>query len=176
MRELSKGSVNTELERSYFDVYGYTFSISGPAGDALVGAWQDFTYFKTEAADGVHAIEMIDCAPDYDALLVLATTRKLLTLLGVACLQYFGDNAIVLRKTTNEYFQYLFGPWDCPRIKITKHGQIQLQTMYATDPRRRYFTRSFRSTGLSFRLNWPTMASGVGAFRRVLTNIRHKRI
>jgi hypothetical protein len=66
-----------------------------------------------------------------------ATSRKPLTLLGAPCLQYFGNNAIVLRKTTNEYFQYLFGPWDCPRIKITKHGQIQLQTMCVTDPRRR---------------------------------------
>ena len=49
-----------------------------------------------------------------------ATSRKPLTLLGAPCLQYFGNKAIVLRKTTNEYFQYLFGPWDAHKAGFAK--------------------------------------------------------
>ena len=55
-------------------------------------------------------------------------------------------------KTTDEYFQYLFGPWDCTRTKFVKHRQAPPQYMYATGPKRLYFIRSFRSTGLSSRL------------------------
>ena len=51
-----------------FDVYGYKFTISGPEGDALSGAWQDFLYFKTEFCDEADLIEIVDSEPDYDAL------------------------------------------------------------------------------------------------------------
>ena len=81
-----------------------------------------------------------------------------LTLIGALCPQHFENMAIALRKTTNEYFQYLFEPWDCPHINFVSNGQIQLQYTYATGPRRSYSTRSFRSTGLSFKLNLPAMA------------------
>lgn len=50
---------------------------------------------------------------------------QLASVKGVLYLHRFENEAIVCAKTTNEYFQYLFGPWDWPRIKITKHGQIQ---------------------------------------------------
>jgi hypothetical protein len=39
-----------KLECSFFDVYGYKFSISGTPGVALTGACQDFAYFKNARA------------------------------------------------------------------------------------------------------------------------------
>ena len=81
-----------------------------------------------------------------------------LTLIGALCPQRFENMAIALYTTTNEYFLYLFGSWDCSRTKLFKHLQIHLRYMYATGPRRQYSTRSFRSTGRSFRPNWPAMA------------------
>ena len=83
---------------------------------------------------------------------------KNLTLIGAVYSRHFENKSIVQRKTTNEYFQYLFEPWDCHHTKPARTGQIHLQHMYATGPRRPYSTRSFVITGLSFRLNWPVMA------------------
>ena len=84
-------------------------------------------------------------------------TSKNLTLISSLYPQYFENKAIVLHKTTNEYFQYLFEPWDyC--TKLVRNSQIHLQYMYATGLRRHCSTRSFRNTGLSFRLNLPAMA------------------
>jgi len=54
-------------------------------------------------------------------------------------------------KTTNEYFQYLFGSWDCLHTMSTWQSQTPQELTYAIVPRRLYSTRSFRSTGLSFR-------------------------
>jgi len=82
-----------------------------------------------------------------------------MTLINTLCSQHFEKRAIAPCKTTSEYFLYLFEPWDYPRTKITKHGQIQLQSMYVIVPRRHYFTRSFRSTGLNFRPSWLAMTS-----------------
>ena len=90
-----------------------------------------------------------------------------LTLIGALCPKYFENKAIVICKTTNEYFQYLFEPWNCLYTKsvpqgslsgltgphLLGHSQIHLQYMYATDQRGPYSTRSFRSTGLSFKLS-----------------------
>jgi hypothetical protein len=70
------------------------------------------------------------------------------------CSHHFENNSIVLGKTTNEYFQYLFAPWDCSRTKIIRLGQTQLQSMYATGPRRPYFTSSSGSTAPSRRYAW----------------------
>ena len=64
----------------------------------------------------------------------------------------------MLRKTTNEYFLYLFAPWDYPHTEFARNGQIHLQFMYATGPKRHYSTRLFRSTGPNFRPNWLAMA------------------
>ncbi len=96
-----------------------------------------------------------------------------LTLIGALCPQHFENMAIALRKTANEYFPYLFGSWNCSRTKFAKNGQIQLQHMYATGPRRLYFTRSFRSTGPSFRLNWPVMTS---IYQRTLDRMSRCRV
>jgi hypothetical protein len=63
-----------------------------------------------------------------------------------------------LGKTTNEYCPYLFAPWDYSHRNTKKYGQTQLPSTYATGPRRLYSTKSFRNTGLNFRLNWPVMA------------------
>ena len=84
---------------------------------------------------------------------------------GVLYSQYFRNKAIVLCKAAIEYFQYLFAPWNYSHTKPAKHRQSPLQYMYATGPRRRYFTRSLRSTGLSLRLSWPAMA---GPYRQTL--------
>jgi len=84
---------------------------------------------------------------------------KNLTLIGAIYSRYFENKPIVLGKTTNEYCSYLFAPWHCSSTKIVKYPQTQLQSTYATGPRRLYSTRSFRSTGLNFRLSWPAMAS-----------------
>ena len=83
---------------------------------------------------------------------------KNLTLIGAVYSRHFENKSIVQRKTTNEYFQYLFEPWNCSRTKFTRNGQNHLPYMCATDPKRHYSTRSFMSTGLSFRLSWPAMA------------------
>jgi len=69
--------------------------------------------------------------------------------------------AIVLCKTTNEYFLYLFEPWSCIYNKSNAHGETYLQFMYATVLRQPCSTKSFRNTGLNFRLNWPAMANTV---------------
>jgi hypothetical protein len=79
-------------------------------------------------------------------------------LIGTFCPRHLENMAIVLRKPTNEYFQYLFEPWDYTRTKLVRNSQIHLRYMYATGLRRHYSTRSFRSTGLSSRLNLPAMA------------------
>ena len=71
--------------------------------------------------------------------------------------QHFENDAIVHRKATNEYFQYLFGPRDCSRTKSARYGQTPQELTYATVPRRLYSTRSFGSTGLSFRPGWPAV-------------------
>ena len=47
---------------------------------------------------------------------------KNLTLIKALYSQHFENQAIVLSKTTNEYFQYLFAPWHRSRSKIVKHG------------------------------------------------------
>ena len=94
-------------------------------------------------------------------------TGKSLTFTISAYAQQSENDAIVHRKTTNEYFKYSFGPWDCSRTKLFKHRQNPPQYMCATGPGRRYFTRSFRSTGRSSRLNWPVMAS---VYRRMSQN------
>ncbi len=86
------------------------------------------------------------------------SSSKILTLIGAFYSQHFEKKAIAACKTTNEYFLYLFGSWDCSRTKLTRNGQMQLQHMYATGPRRLYFTKSFRSTGRSFRPSWQVMA------------------
>jgi len=90
---------------------------------------------------------------------ILIIMAKNLTLIGVLCLQYFENRAIAPCKPTNEYFQYLFEPWNCSRTKPVHHHQSPPAFMYATGPRRLYFTRSFRSIGLSFRPNWLAMTS-----------------
>jgi len=59
---------------------------------------------------------------------------KNLTLIKALYSQHFESQAIVPAKTTNEYFQYLFAPWHCSRTKISRHGQIQLPSTYATGP------------------------------------------
>jgi len=59
---------------------------------------------------------------------------KNLTLIKALYSQHFKNQAIVLCKTTNEYCPYLFEPWDCARTRIARHGQMQLQYMYATGP------------------------------------------
>jgi hypothetical protein len=41
-------------------------------------------------------------------------------------------------KVKNEYFQYLFEPWDCSRTKLAKHHQTPLRYMYVTGQRRPY--------------------------------------
>ncbi len=83
-------------------------------------------------------VKMITAANDYPLIRQASTTQ---------------------RQTTNEYFQYLFEPWNCSRTKPARTSQIHLQYMYATDPRRPYFTRSFRSTGPSSSLSWPARVS-----------------
>ncbi len=84
---------------------------------------------------------------------------KNLTIIRVIYSRYFENESIVQRKTTNEYCLYLFAPWDCPRTKISRHGQIQLLSTYATGPRRPYSTRSSVNTGPNFRPSWPARAS-----------------
>ena len=61
-------------------------------------------------------------------------TGNNLTLFGVLCSQYFEKKAIVLRKTANEYFLYLFAPWDYPHTEFARNGQSQLPSTYATGP------------------------------------------
>jgi len=80
---------------------------------------------------------------------------KNLTLISSYYPQHFENMAIVSCKTTNEYFQY---SWGYLHTMSTWQSQTQQELMYVTGPRRLYFTRSFRSTGLSFSLNLPTMA------------------
>jgi len=46
--------------------------------------------------------------------------------------------AIALCKATDEYFQYLFGSWDCTHTRFASTGQIRLQHMSATGPKRHY--------------------------------------
>ncbi len=51
---------------------------------------------------------------------------RLLTITGVHYSQNFKTMAIVLCRTANEYFQYLFESWDCPRIKFARNAQQQM--------------------------------------------------
>ena len=78
-------------------------------------------------------------------------TGKRPTLILSVYAQQIENDAIVHRKSPNEYFRYLFGPRDCFRTKLLTHHQNPLQSMYATGLRRPCFTRSFMSS----RLNWP---------------------
>lgn len=49
-------------------MYGYRFTISGPAGKAYSGVCQDFSYFESSSCDKANLIEIIDTDPDYEAL------------------------------------------------------------------------------------------------------------
>ncbi len=60
--------MSVEQLSSSYDVYGYRFTISGPAGSAYSGVCQDFSYFKTTPRDEGTRIEIIDEDPDYDSL------------------------------------------------------------------------------------------------------------
>ncbi len=51
--------------------------------------------------------------------------------------------SIVLRKPTNEYFQYLFASWDCPRTKLTRNGQILLLYTVLPKVERAYYNGVF---------------------------------
>jgi len=56
------------ISSASFDVYGFKFTVSGPAGQAFSGVCQDFSYFETESSGDGCTVEIIDSEPDYDAL------------------------------------------------------------------------------------------------------------
>lgn len=62
-----EGATQEKLSSSY-DVYGYKFTITGPAGAAYSGACQDYAYFKSAPSTDGDLIEIIDAEPDYDSL------------------------------------------------------------------------------------------------------------
>ena len=59
---------------------------------------------------------------------------KNLTLIKALYSQHFENQAIVLCKTTNEYFPYLLAPWDCSHQKSVRHKLMPLPSTNATDP------------------------------------------
>jgi hypothetical protein len=94
--------------------------------------------------------------PD-SATLQRAFCTTVSSIAGAFCSQQFENMPIALHKPTNEYFQYLFEPWDYTRTRPARNSRIHRQHTYATGPKRHYFTRLFRSTGPSFRPSWLVM-------------------
>ena len=63
---------------------------------------------------------------------------KNLASIGALCSQHFENRAIAPFRTTNEYLQYLFEPWDFLHTNFVSNDQIQLQHMFATGLKRHY--------------------------------------
>jgi len=98
----------TENLSSSYDVYGYKFTISGPAGKAYSGACQDFAYFETNSGVGANLIEMIEADPDYDALpeveASIYTPRNVVFKKGdISYIDYQGRAIGIHNKKTNHF-------------------------------------------------------------------------
>jgi len=89
-------------------VYGYKFTITGPAGQAFNGACQDFTYFESGPSDNAHQIELIDAEPNYAALpeveASIYTPRNVVFKSGdVSYIDYHGRGIGIHDKKTNSF-------------------------------------------------------------------------
>jgi len=61
---------------------------------------------------------------------VASLPSEILTLIRSIYPQYFKNIAIVLCGITNEYFQYLFGSWDCYCTKFARNGRPETTLLY----------------------------------------------
>ncbi len=103
-----KIAIENERLSTSFDVYGYRFTISGPAGKAYSGACQDFAYFESSPSDNADLIEIIDAEPDYEALpeveASIYTPRNVVFKSGdVSYIDYQGRGIGIYDKKTNNF-------------------------------------------------------------------------
>ena len=103
-----KEVIENERLSSSYDVYGYKFTITGPAGKAYSGACQDFLYFKSKPCDDANLVEIIDAYPDYEALpeveASIYTPRNVVfKLKGVSYIDYQGRGIGIHDKKTNNF-------------------------------------------------------------------------
>jgi len=103
-----KKALENERLSSSYDVYGFKFTITGPAGQAFSGACQDFAYFESGSSDNTNLIEIIDAEPDYDALpeveASIYTPRNVVfKSAGVSYIDYQGRAIGIHNKKTNSF-------------------------------------------------------------------------
>jgi len=103
----NEGAAQERLSSSC-NVYGYKFTISGPAGAAYSGACQDFAYFKSTPCTDGDLIEIIDAEPDYDSLpqveASIYTPRNVVFKSGdISYIDYQGHALGIYDKKTNNF-------------------------------------------------------------------------